>query len=133
MRASYFWCDVTKTQEGCGGCLCHVKNQGVDVAVHMDMVRVLAPLLAHTLAIDLIFLEFCVVFGAISGAKSLISAQVTGRSPVGSDGDFFALAGDASSIKLEILPGDHLDGAIPHFWACFHGLFVSSSVGKWMR
>jgi hypothetical protein len=67
MRAPNFWCDVTKSQAGCSGCLCRVKNQGVKVDIHMDM--------------------------------------VTGRSPVGSAGDFFALAGDASSVQLEILPG----------------------------
>ena len=43
MRAPHFWCDVTSTQNGCSGCLCQIKNQGVDVAVHMDMVTGRSP------------------------------------------------------------------------------------------
>jgi hypothetical protein len=75
MRQPKFWCGAADGQPECSGCLCDIKNQGVDVGVHLDL--------------------------------------TTGKSPHGSPGDFFALAGDASSIKLEILPaGDGYIGAV---------------------
>ena len=75
MRQPNYWCGIANGQQGCSGCVCNIKNQGVNVGVHLDM--------------------------------------TTGRSPRGHPGDFFALAGDSSSIKLEILPpGNGYIGAV---------------------
>lgn len=75
MRQPNYWCSVADGQDGCSGCTCGIKNQGVDVRVHLDMMR--------------------------------------GRSPHGHPGDFFALAGDASSIQLDIQPpGNGYIGAV---------------------